>query len=216
MENIDNIHLKYLITGCGRSGTGFLSYVFNENGIKCGHEYLYGINEINGINEIKIKNDAECSWLATAFIKELHSKIHLIRLIRNPILVIKSFVDLDLFIPKNKNSPYIKFIAKNIKIDLNKSIFENSIIYYLEWNRLFDKFIENRKFKIINFDELIKKKSVDLFGVNLKIPNKIINDKKNIKNKNVSEEKIIEEIKKTGYFKEIFDVYEKILNDEHR
>lgn len=29
---------NYLITGCGRSGTGYMAKMFTENGIFCGHE----------------------------------------------------------------------------------------------------------------------------------------------------------------------------------
>ena len=77
---------KYIITGCGRSGTGFLSKLFNDNGIKCGHESYYTVNNRGQLYE------AESSWLATPHINEFKDK-KIIRLIRNPVSVIKSFLD---------------------------------------------------------------------------------------------------------------------------
>jgi hypothetical protein len=89
---------KYLITGCGRSGTSFMSQLFNNNNIKCGHEEQFSIFNYKNKNI----NYSESSWLMTPFINDINDDFNIIRIYRNPILVIKSFLDTGFFHKKIK------------------------------------------------------------------------------------------------------------------
>jgi hypothetical protein len=199
--------VKYIIVGCGRSGTGFMSHMFNYNNIKCGHENIFGLT----LN-FNTKFVADSSWLSAPYLKE-HQNASIVFVIRNPVDVIKSFLDLNLFSIINDNSPYILFIKKYINIDLHKlSDIENTISYYVQWNNYILNTVKNMNYEIVSFDDLIKQKSVELHHNVLNVPKKNINTKKDKKIKNISTQTIIN----NNNFKDAINTYKKILNDEHR
>ena len=41
--------MKYIIAGTGRCGTGYMSKIFNEVGIKCGHENVFTVKGPRGL-----------------------------------------------------------------------------------------------------------------------------------------------------------------------
>ena len=99
---------KFLITGCGRSGTGFYSKLLNENGISCGHESYINYRGIKCQNFI-----AESSWLAIPYLDLLDKNLSILRTLRNPLLVINSFYELAVLNEIFSHSPYQQFITSN-------------------------------------------------------------------------------------------------------
>ena len=205
--------VKYLITGCARSGTGFFAKMFNDNGISCGHEKYF-----NPFSQKNKNIEAESSWMGTSEINNLNENVNIVRIYKNPFEVIKSHIDLDFFNKKNKNSSYFLYMKKNIP-ELNlfsKNEFENAAIYYIKWNLLFDELINNKKYITINFNELIKMDNFILFNKNFKIPKNIINDKKHLKYKNIQNNVIIDNLKKYNYYDKVMNIYNKLNSDINR
>ena len=134
---------KFIITGCGRSGTGFYSNLMKENGINCGHESYISLRGPKSFNFV-----AESSWLAVPFLASIPDNYYIIRTLRDPFKVIKSFYELSVFI--SLGSPYYKFIKSNLFnsiVDINFGLekkssdmleLSNISNYYLGWNKLFD------------------------------------------------------------------------------
>ena len=105
--------ISYIVIGTGRSGTGFMSKLLTNNGIKCGHVSIFGVPCDLNIYKKKMYNtdlNADSSWLSVPFIDEitkLNDCIKFIHVVRDPIKVIKSFIELDLFNDNNfSSSPY--------------------------------------------------------------------------------------------------------------
>lgn len=78
---------KYYILGTGRSGTGFMSRVLGESGMRCGHESVVGIRGI----EPRFDLWGDASWMAVPYVRELeHWEGVMVHVIRNPLDCIAS------------------------------------------------------------------------------------------------------------------------------
>lgn len=92
--------LEVLVTGVGRSGTGFMAKLLTMNGVECGHESVFGVNGVtrNG-GLIWHPNDrpSESSWLAAPLVQDLYHNFgyvdentKIIHVVRNPYKVVQS------------------------------------------------------------------------------------------------------------------------------
>jgi len=91
--------LKYLITGTGHCGTGFIARTLTEAGIICGHENLFSLDKtmqenLSGIGPwgYNWKDvQAESSWPACMSLDhQLLEDVTVIHLVRNPLNVLAS------------------------------------------------------------------------------------------------------------------------------
>lgn len=80
----------FLITGCGRSGTGWAAALFTALGYPCGHESVF--NTTTGGLGTAASNLArpDSSWLAVPYAHRLPEGTPVLRLIRNPYAVVQS------------------------------------------------------------------------------------------------------------------------------
>ncbi|MFW5847390.1 MAG: hypothetical protein ACOCVF_00525 [bacterium] len=210
MKNISQF--EYLITGCGRSGTGYFAKMLTANNIECGHEEYYGIK----INSTRKKNNSESSWLAVPYIKNnLNSKI--IKIFREPISNIKSTHDRLLFSTKRKDCPFQKHILNYIpEIDIkNKTMIENAALYYIHWNLLFDKLIDNEYYELVHLDSLVIKDNVILYDKKFNTINEVVNKNKNFK-LNINKKDVIIKLKKHNLYDRVMEVYSNMLNNKFR
>lgn len=74
----------FLITGCGRSGTGWASAFFTALGYPCGHEAVYGPHGPGAFNQ------PDSSWLAVPYAAQTPLGTPLLRIMRDPHEVIMS------------------------------------------------------------------------------------------------------------------------------
>jgi hypothetical protein len=82
---------RFVITGTGRCGTGYLAQLFRAMEIPCGHESIY---TPLGPQDWTIRR-ADSSWLAAPFLKDLQATV--IHLVRNPLDVLNSFMGIGFF-----------------------------------------------------------------------------------------------------------------------
>jgi hypothetical protein len=83
-----------LITGCGRSGTKFISTVLNEIGMDCGHERVFSAN-----SERHQPFFYESSWYGAPFISKTQGLTHVLHIVRDPRKVMASFYRIGLCSP---------------------------------------------------------------------------------------------------------------------
>jgi len=80
--------MKFIITGCGRSGTNYVAERLNAAGIKCGHESVFKVNEIK---ENSKNYDGDSSWFSAPFLGKEYSSAKILHIVRDPKKVIESF-----------------------------------------------------------------------------------------------------------------------------
>lgn len=79
--------LKYLITGCGRSGTGFMANTITQGGTPCGHENIFSPMGLITPSNLEF----ESSWYAVPYLAKIPEKVKILHVVRNPRSVINSF-----------------------------------------------------------------------------------------------------------------------------
>lgn len=128
--------MKYLIVGTGRCGTGYMSKILTDSGIKCSHEGIftpYGIKDIN-------KYDADSSWLAVPHILTYRQTLErVVHIVRHPLKIFRSWLyDQNNVIslkPKNTKSPYNRYIVDHFPaISKERNPIDRAAIYYLNCN----------------------------------------------------------------------------------
>jgi hypothetical protein len=82
----------FIVTGCGRSGTGYIYSRLKASGINCGHENVFTSNGFKGWNHYV----GDSSWYAAPFISEFESA-KVIHVVRDPQKVISSFHRIGVF-----------------------------------------------------------------------------------------------------------------------
>ena len=62
---------RFLVTGCGRSGTGYISTTLTSLGCPCGHEVIFRPESLHAVTELHWPPvlPGESSWLGAPFIE---------------------------------------------------------------------------------------------------------------------------------------------------
>lgn len=132
---------KLLITGCGRSGTGFLAKVLRECGIPATHERLFNPKRSSWPEG---HEGAESSWLAAPFLKKLPKDVTVFHQIRHPFDVIRSLVGFGFF-NGNQRNPYQVFAFRHAPgIRSWKDSLDRSMSYWVFWNLQVERYADVR------------------------------------------------------------------------
>jgi hypothetical protein len=103
--------MRFLVTGCSRSGTQYASRLWSELGIPCGHETLFNILSLRPgdpaprIDDPKWEGDA--SFLAVPFLESLPAGTVVLHQVRQPLDVIRSHMGIHYFSELGEGSPYL-------------------------------------------------------------------------------------------------------------
>jgi|GEM_PF-1775667 tetratricopeptide (TPR) repeat protein len=143
----NGIRLKFLITGTGRCGTGYMAKLLASAGIPCGHEEIFSFL-VNTDKLISTQLTGESSWLAVPFLSSPWLRdITLIHAVRNPLLTVQSLIDIRFFIDKN----FFSFFAESFLPQLKLLHPDRApFFYFMEWNKMilqyenYDKYIRHR------------------------------------------------------------------------
>lgn len=157
-------YLKCLITGCGRSGTGFLANTIAQGGTPCGHENIF-----SPMGPVITSNlEFESSWYAVPYLTKIPEETKILHVVRNPKSVIESFHRIGLlsetifphllmgrpksFLFKLITKPRfcqdrLRFVLRHRKIFSNypeivnqKSELDRLQMYWLVWNKEIERF----------------------------------------------------------------------------
>ena len=205
--------ISYIVIGTGRSGTGFMSKLLTNNGIKCGHESIFGVTCDLNIYKKKMYNtdlNADSSWLSVPFIDEitkLNDCIKFIHVVRDPIKVIKSFIELDLFNDNNfSSSPYVTLINHYSNLDYTSQI-DRVISYYVTWFKKIEGSDINKI--VINLENIDYGNLSNFLGVTINPLNEKVNTKVGKKSKIIIESELIKEVKDSPLYSELYEISKK-------
>lgn len=156
--------MKFIITGCGRSGTGYIADRLNNTGLSCGHENVF---TVNGPTRNFRNYDGDSSWFAAPYIGQAYSSAKILHVVRDPLCVIESFHRIGLcankkyrhfskgqgllrILTENKFSltqmkhrwGYVKshrnLLKKNTNCFSFESEFKRLCEYWFQWNQLIE------------------------------------------------------------------------------
>jgi len=84
--------LKYIATGTGHSGTGYVARLLRSAGVNCGHEGLFqrgGHEQRDALESGVMTLEADSSWAAAPYVDDWPSAI-IIHAVRHPLPTIRS------------------------------------------------------------------------------------------------------------------------------
>lgn len=88
--------VRYIVTGCGRSGTGFLAESLRNSGVPCTHEKFFSSKgRVQQIEDIG-SGECEASWYAAPYLQNV-AGLKVVHVVRDPVKVANSFYRLGLF-----------------------------------------------------------------------------------------------------------------------
>ena len=193
IKTIQYKKLQFLVTGTGRCGTVFFAHLLTSIGIPCGHEHIFNfeskkkcfdrlvypekrinsfVSEHSLIDE-KYHNEfvdpkktvAESSYFLVPYLNENYLKnIPLIHVVRNPLKVIRSFVDdFDYFkdIEDKKIEIFENFMYLNYpEIKNFKNPYDRAGQYYISCNEKIFKQKKERPYLLVKIEEVIESKNL--------------------------------------------------------
>ena len=123
---------RFLITGCGRSGTGYIAQLLSALGLPCGHEKIFSLPAV--VREKLAWPETwpgDSSWLAVPFLDELPEGTAVLHQVRDPLAVVRSFARIRFFEGKE---PYRDFLERHLEGLAACDPLEAGLRYWDEWN----------------------------------------------------------------------------------
>lgn len=132
---------KFLITGCGRSGTGWAADLFTLLGFECTHEGQFNLAKKGPLR------GAEASWLAIPHLGALEPSTRVLRIVRDPYSVVRSALARGLF--ATPVGPYEQYALKHCP-PLRDA--KDQLGYVIRWVALWDVPLVNHQHRILQAD----------------------------------------------------------------
>lgn len=140
--------MKLVVTGTGRSGTGWAAAVLNSAGIFTGHERVFTPKTTKPYSYIDWYGyNADCSWLAVARLPLMNVKAALI--VRNPLDVVASMTHIGFGSGMHDNDH--ADVARTIT-DIHTFDLDGCLRFWLAWNQRAWPNVE----AIFTFDQLLQ------------------------------------------------------------
>jgi hypothetical protein len=169
------IKLQYLVVGTGRSGTVYVAKLLTAAGFPCSHERIFTggdpaeaarILEAGGKNsecsthfglEFAGPPVAESSYMAVPFLEhEALRHCSLIHVVRDPLKVLRSFLNNILFFRENRFEhchAQEQFIRTHLPhLDLLPDPASRACYYYLRWNQMVQEAAAGRKYLLYRIE----------------------------------------------------------------
>jgi len=90
--------VKWLITGTGRCGTGYVANVLQSVGFNCGHEAVFTLGGVGYAQKTMHEFDGDASWLAVPYLDDpLLADVGVVHLVRHPKAVVDSMLNMELW-----------------------------------------------------------------------------------------------------------------------
>lgn len=149
---------KLIVTGCGRTGSQYLSSVLQRIGIRASHESIYQCDETGSPRFVSCKwthIEAEASWLALPSLWATKKDTVVWHILRDPRKVYRCWTEHKLLKPDGSyqpESPVTKFVHSILPECSQGTNEERVIKYILGWNSLIERelkaFSKWRRFRI--------------------------------------------------------------------
>jgi hypothetical protein len=127
---------RFVITGFGRSGTGYIADALRRTGVICGHEWVY---KPEGPDWKDRWGDA--SWMAAPHLEHFDGPT--IHLTRNPYKVAESLIGVKLFDRGHANQRFREYAYKHVPgLDQIDDPIEATVTFMDAWSTLLDTYTE--------------------------------------------------------------------------
>ncbi|MEE9456763.1 MAG: hypothetical protein V3W11_06405 [bacterium] len=129
--------ISFVVTGVGRSGTGYTAKLLTELGFPCSHEGIFfPAGEVS--REKLLRGEpgpwGDASWMAPPAYGNLPDGVVVLHQVRNPVAVIRSHVGIQFF---QKPNAYTEFaIAFTSTLRWHDYAIVKCMKFWVEWNRL--------------------------------------------------------------------------------
>lgn len=126
---------RFLVTGAGRSGTGYIANVLTALGCLTGHEDIFGPQKLRDAGELTWPPEVpgDSSWLGAPFLDALPAGTVVLHQVREPVANVRSSLRIQFF---RTPSWYRSFAEQHAPTLLQGSEPERCMRYWLEWNRM--------------------------------------------------------------------------------
>lgn len=136
--------MRFLITGCGRSGTGWAARFFTALGHQCYHERVYAPSRT-----FRESDAGESSWMAVPFVNHKEDR-PVIRVVRDPYAVVSSIIKRGFL--AQPDSPYDRFVKKYAPgLMEHPDHLGRAIAYAVHWDTKLDE-IPHRVVRVGHFN----------------------------------------------------------------
>lgn len=131
----------FLITGCGRSGTQYITRVLRCHGLHVAHEGVFvpGMARHDDLAAVFAREwlHGEVSWFAAPYLDQVPDDWLVVHLVRNPIRVIRSWVALRLWEGQFTASIFVRRqLGWTSWFQASRSPIAASMEYWVAWNQL--------------------------------------------------------------------------------
>jgi len=128
---------RFLVTGCGRSGTTFVARLLSALGIPCGHEAVFDVGPL-AAGEAFWPADVpgEASWLGAPYMLDLPPGSVVLHQVREPLAVVRSLMRMRFFHRPSSDPAYAAFAVEHFPALAQGEPLERCIAYWVGWNRL--------------------------------------------------------------------------------
>lgn len=132
--------MRFVVTGCGRSGTQYVSHLLTAAGLDCGHESVFNAWPAMGLQPDwrQTTLDGDSSYIAAPFAAELAAELAVVHLIRPPLDHIRSVVGIQ-WLHHHRN-PWVQFLNHHCGLLRYPPGPVRAAWYWLEWNRLVEPY----------------------------------------------------------------------------
>lgn len=142
--------LDFVVTGTGRSGTGYAAALFTAAGLKCGHErWFHCLPGYTGgqrppswkdvaralkveIHRRQLDLRGDASWLAVPYLGDFGGQVFL--QLRHPVRVVDSLASWQFFSdPDGRHRPYLRFASNHFEVSGDDIL--DAMRWWIAWNR---------------------------------------------------------------------------------
>lgn len=128
--------MRFLVTGCGRSGTKYTAQLLTAAGLHCGHEDVFN-SWPRGKPPPRWREspfDGDSSFVAAPWAGELARHLVVVHQVRAPLDVIRSAVGTGH--TEDRRKPWVAYIDGQIGHLRRPTPAQRAATYWLRWNRL--------------------------------------------------------------------------------
>jgi len=178
---------KFIVTGCSRSGTTYMSALLSELGLACGHERVFNIFPMIELHppfdfvKLFADKDGDSSFLAVPYIRELPAGSVVLHQVRHPVHVIRSHMGIRYFAPDYQPSIYLAdnhpdflgFIRRHCpEIFAQDEELRRTMCYWVAWNKMAQEActepdIRYLRYRVEELDLPLLERILDLLSVDV-------------------------------------------------
>jgi hypothetical protein len=127
--------MKLVITGTGRSGTGYCAELLRACGVACGHESVFTPDVALGRLIVDWADyEADCSWLAAPGRRwPAIDDAHLVLVTRHPAAVVRSWLELSIL---DRDDDYTETIRRHTQRTMHGAMADRALRHWVSWNLL--------------------------------------------------------------------------------